>query len=129
MATEEDCKKAEDESADSAEDAEAAQPEASGGAGDPYRGSPPRTRSPRTTGARPKSRARTFRLQLGYMRFVYAAYMAGAMLVAFLVAKGGPRRSGTSSASGSPSSASRGTRPSTWSRASIGVARRALLLA
>jgi preprotein translocase subunit SecE len=28
-------------------------------------------------------------LQLGYMRFVYAAYMAGAMLVAFLVAKGG----------------------------------------
>jgi preprotein translocase subunit SecE len=28
-------------------------------------------------------------LQLGYMRFVYAAYMAGAMLVAFLVARGG----------------------------------------
>lgn len=26
-------------------------------------------------------------IQLGYMRFVYAAYMAGAMLVAFLVAK------------------------------------------
>jgi len=28
-------------------------------------------------------------LQLGYLRFVYAAYMAGAMLVAFLVAKTG----------------------------------------
>jgi preprotein translocase subunit SecE len=28
-------------------------------------------------------------LQLGYLRFVYAAYMAGAMLVAFLVAKSG----------------------------------------
>ena len=28
-------------------------------------------------------------MQLGYMRFVYAAYMAGAMLVAFLVARGG----------------------------------------
>lgn len=28
-------------------------------------------------------------IQLGYMRFVYAAYMAGAMLVAFLVARGG----------------------------------------
>ena len=28
-------------------------------------------------------------LQLGYMRFVYAAYMAGAMLIAFLVARGG----------------------------------------
>ena len=28
-------------------------------------------------------------LQLGYMRFVYAAYMAGAMLVAFLAARGG----------------------------------------
>ena len=28
-------------------------------------------------------------LQLGYLRFVYAAYMAGAMLIAFLVAKTG----------------------------------------
>ena len=28
-------------------------------------------------------------MQLGYMRFVYAAYMAGAMLVGFLVARGG----------------------------------------
>ena len=28
-------------------------------------------------------------LQLGYTRFVYAAYMGGAMLVAFLVAKAG----------------------------------------
>ena len=28
-------------------------------------------------------------IQLGYMRFVYAAYMAGAMLVGFLVARGG----------------------------------------
>jgi preprotein translocase subunit SecE len=28
-------------------------------------------------------------LQLGYLRFVYAAYMAGAMLIAFLVAKSG----------------------------------------
>ncbi|MDB5214191.1 MAG: hypothetical protein JWO86_2118 [Myxococcaceae bacterium] len=28
-------------------------------------------------------------MQLGYLRFVYAAYMAGAMLVAFLVAKSG----------------------------------------
>lgn len=28
-------------------------------------------------------------MQLGYMRFVYAAYMAGAMLIAFLVARGG----------------------------------------
>lgn len=28
-------------------------------------------------------------LQLGYMRFVYAAYMGGAILVAFLVARGG----------------------------------------
>ena len=32
------------------------------------------------------------RSQLGYTRFVYAAYMAGAMLVAFLVAEGRPRR-------------------------------------
>ena len=28
-------------------------------------------------------------MQLGFMRFVYAAYMAGAMLVAFLAARGG----------------------------------------
>jgi preprotein translocase subunit SecE len=28
-------------------------------------------------------------MQLGYMRFVYAAYMAGAMLVAFLIARAG----------------------------------------
>jgi preprotein translocase subunit SecE len=85
MATEEDLKKAEHEGADDAalEDARAEIPaerglaksedelaaEAAGKADDEAR------------------EAEASPLQLGYMRFVYATYMGGAMLVAFLVAK------------------------------------------
>ena len=68
-------------------------------------------------------------MQLGYMRFVYAAYMAGAMLVALPRREDRPRRAGTASVSGSRSSASRATRSSTSSPVVVGVVRRALLLA
>ena len=95
MSTEEDLKKTEEEAAD-----EAAEPEASDTTGD----------AAEEAGAQGGIRVKTedeleaekagkaddaareasaSPLQLGYMRFVYAAYMAGAMLVAFLAARGG----------------------------------------
>ncbi|HSO34850.1 MAG TPA: preprotein translocase subunit SecE [Labilithrix sp.] len=92
MATEEDLKKTEEEAAD-----EAAEPEASeaaadeGAAKDAIRiKSEDELEAEKAGKADDAAReASASPLQLGYMRFVYAAYMAGAMLVAFLVARGG----------------------------------------
>jgi preprotein translocase subunit SecE len=90
MATEEDLKKAEDETtedqveesegAEAADKAEKAMIRSKSDAPEP--GSPETEPSESEEGA-PAAAP----MQLGYVRFVYAAYMAFAMLVAFLVAK------------------------------------------
>lgn len=84
MPTEEDLEKDKDESADEAEAAEAAEStdETSDDAGEVRAksdSSPDEAKGADVEGQAP--------VQLGYTRYVYAAYMAGAMLVAFLVAK------------------------------------------
>lgn len=89
MATEEDLKKAEEETADEADDAKAEaapkQEEAKAlarrdsGAPEPY-GDP-------EDAGEGKGDPSEAPLQLGYQRYVYAAYMAGALGAAFLVAK------------------------------------------
>jgi len=85
MATEEDLKKAEDTSTE--EDASPAEPEEAGDA---------LVRVADAEGAEPANEERQetseesevdVPVQLGYQRYVYAAYMAGAMLVGFLAAK------------------------------------------
>ena len=90
------------------------------GASDELDGRGSRARPTTPTQLRPtRSRA-----QLGYSRCVYAAYMAGAMLVAFLVANVWPTRPGIGSAVEAASSASRRRRASIYrssSAASIGV--------
>lgn len=84
MATEEDLKKAE------AED-ESSEGEANDESSEKDEPAEVRTKSAAPAGdADEKSEADAddaAPMQLGYMRYVYAAYMAGAMLVAFLVAK------------------------------------------
>ena len=89
MATEEDLKKAKDEAADEAEESGSSANEA-GDKGEI------RVKSEAELEAEEAGRkdeaerlAAATPMQLGYVRFVYAAYMAGAMLVAFLVAKAG----------------------------------------
>jgi preprotein translocase subunit SecE len=88
MATEEDLKKAEDDAAEEADEAEARQeaPEKKGDAAMVREGSQPEAEAEGEAEA--KEEAGT-PLQLGYQRYVYAAYMAGALIVAFLVAKTG----------------------------------------
>ena len=93
MSTEEDLKKTEEE-------ADAAEPEASettrDAAEEPAEPAAIRVKSEDELAAEKAGEAddaareaAASPLQLGYMRFVYAAYMAGAMLVAFLAARGG----------------------------------------
>ncbi len=81
MATEEDLeKKAEGEDAEDAAEPEAAEPPQEGKAEvRAMLDSEPPAEELEASPAAP--------MQLGYMRFVYAAYMGGAMVVAFLVAK------------------------------------------
>ena len=92
MATEEDLEKKhdEEEGADEASESEAAAEKAEA----ENEGSRPKTQDELDAEAAGKAddaarEAAASPLQLGYLRFVYAAYMAGAMLVAFLVAKTG----------------------------------------
>jgi len=91
MATEEDlAKKAEDEAADEADEAEAsASREASEKSGEDEAAGEAREESEAEREAREEAGEDegAAPMQLGYMRFVYAAYMTGAMVVAFLVAK------------------------------------------
>jgi preprotein translocase subunit SecE len=82
MATEEDLKKAE------SEEPEEAHPEAAA------EGEPAQAEVRSSTASRPDSESEAGEeaddnapVQLGYQRYVYAAYMAGAMLVGFLAAK------------------------------------------
>jgi len=94
MATEEDLEKAkhDDEAADEAEESEGA----SKSAEDADAKAEIRTKTQDELDAEEAGKADDVAreaaaspLQLGYTRFVYAAYMGGAMLVAFLVAKAG----------------------------------------
>lgn len=91
MATEEDLEKAKGESAEQGDEPETESPSAADTAGDK---AGIRVKTEDELAAEEAGRAddaareaSASPLQLGYMRFVYAAYMAGAMLVAFLVAK------------------------------------------
>lgn len=88
MATEEDLKKAEDDAADEAEEAEARQdaPAKPGDKAMVRMGSQPDAEA-RDEGEAHAKEEEGAPLQLGYQRYVYAAYMAGALLVAFLIAK------------------------------------------
>ncbi|MBX3193278.1 MAG: preprotein translocase subunit SecE [Labilithrix sp.] len=101
MSTKEDLEKAQDESAGDAEEAEAAEPR------DEEPSASEEKREKAEVRDEPEARAKSegekeaeesaaadeiaaqesAPMQFGYMRFVYGAYMAGAMLVAFLVAK------------------------------------------
>lgn len=91
MATQEDLEKgkAEEESADDAEDSAAAERSPSKSASAEGREKTPDELEAEEAGRADDAarEAESSPLQLGYMRFVYAAYMGGAMLVAFLVAK------------------------------------------
>jgi preprotein translocase subunit SecE len=97
MATEEDLEKAkhDDESADEAEGSESASKSADDDS-DKADKAEVRTKTQDELDAEAAGKAddaareaAASPLQLGYTRFVYAAYMGGAMLVAFLVAKAG----------------------------------------
>src|SRR5262249_18482827 len=85
MATEEDLKKAEDTSTE--EDASPAEPEEGGNAlvraTGADAGEPAKEEALTTT----EETDEGVPVQLGYQRYVYAAYMAGAMIVGFLAAK------------------------------------------
>jgi preprotein translocase subunit SecE len=84
MATEDDRDKAEDESAAEAEESEAgAEPGEALEAEGLTKGEPGASVEPGS------AEGSEVPMQLGYRRFVYAAYLAGAMLVGFLVAKVG----------------------------------------
>jgi preprotein translocase subunit SecE len=94
MATEEDLKKAEDEAADEADETEA--PESPKEEGDEAEVRGKRDKADRAIDEEAEAEASegteevgedVAPMQLGYQRFVYAAYMAGALLVAFLTAK------------------------------------------
>lgn len=80
MATEEDLEKAEGEAAEKAEEPEASEaPEGAKAEVRKESASEPDGREAELDASAP--------VQLGYKRYVYAAYLAGAMLVGFLVAK------------------------------------------
>lgn len=84
MATEEDLeKKAKDEEAEEAEESEAADPKAEAKADAEEKAEVREAEEAEASDEGPEAAP----MQLGYMRFVYAAYMTGAMVVAFLVAK------------------------------------------
>jgi preprotein translocase subunit SecE len=87
MATEEDLKKAEEEGADEAAEPEASEADAKLATRVKSEDEIEAEKAGKADDAAREAAASP--LQLGYMRFVYAAYMAGAMLVAFLVARGG----------------------------------------
>ena len=93
MATEEDLKKAEEEAEEAAEALTA--PLASTPSTAPAETAPARTDGASTSAVLSESSAGDLLaeddvpVQLGYQRYVYAAYMAGAMLAGFLVAKSG----------------------------------------
>ena len=95
MATEEDLEKgkADEESADQADESETAKPSSSKRAdekGEIRAKTQDELDAEEAGKADDAAReAAASPMQLGYMRFVYAAYMAGAMLVAFLVARSG----------------------------------------
>lgn len=86
MSTEEDLKKAEDHTADDDAD-EAASSSGSEAPAALARSSSDEEAALQGELAEGEHEEGAHALQLGYQRFVYAAYMAGAMLVAFLVAK------------------------------------------
>jgi len=79
MATEEDLKKAEDEAEEPAE----AEPAVPGPSAAPA----PLAKTNEAEDEVPAEDASEAPVQLGYQRYVYAAYMAGALLAAFLLAK------------------------------------------
>ena len=89
MATDEDLKKAKDEAADEAEEteAEAAPKEEEAKALARRESSPDDASTDPEDAGEAKSEEGDAPLQLGYQRYVYAAYMAGALGAAFLVAK------------------------------------------
>lgn len=89
MATEDDLeKKAKDEEADEAGESEAAEAEAEKAlAKAEVREEGNESAEGEEREASAADEAASAPMQLGYMRFVYAAYMTGAMVVAFLVAK------------------------------------------
>jgi len=93
MATEEDLEKKHDEE-EGASDEDASESDSSDRGADKADLARPKTQDELDAEAAGKAddearEAAASPLQLGYLRFVYAAYMAGAMLVAFLVAKTG----------------------------------------
>jgi preprotein translocase subunit SecE len=90
MATEEDLKKAKDEAADEADDTEASAGSLAkaGDKGELHVKSEAELEAEEAGRKDEAERiAAATPMQLGYVRFVYAAYMAGAMLVAFLVSR------------------------------------------
>jgi preprotein translocase subunit SecE len=90
MATEEDLKKAEDETADEAEESEGTEAAKADKVEIRSKSTPPDTDAiEQQPAAEGETATEGTPMQLGYVRFVYAAYMAGAMLAAFLVAKSG----------------------------------------
>lgn len=82
MATEEDLEKQKDESADEAEESAADESAAKADEAEV------RAKAEETSGQAAETEEDSGTpVQLGYQRFVYAAYMAGALLIAFLAAK------------------------------------------
>lgn len=87
MATEEDLKKAEAEDEASADEADESSGRDESAEIRTKSDAPPGERDADADAEAEREGEGGAPMQLGYMRYVYAAYMAGAMLVAFLVAK------------------------------------------